>query len=138
MAKIQPDWRIVKVDQTHFVGEEYRKLHGIERCGTYYLIDANLHIYICSLTPCHEAFPMNGFVDYVSFEASEADEGIAEIELMETEELCTYFDTNILRNPSESAANYLPDREDEETEEEYQKRIPDEVREYLAGNPVGF
>jgi hypothetical protein len=136
--KVQPDWQLVKVDQTSFVGEEYRRAHGIAKCGTYYLVDANLHVYICSLTPCLEAFPVQGWVDYESAEASERDEGEAEIELFSAEELVSYFDTDLLRNPRQSAENYLPDREEDETEEEYYKRIPDGVHEYLCGNPVSF
>jgi hypothetical protein len=137
MAKVQPDWRIVKVDQTRIVGEQYLKERKIKNCGMYYLIDANLHVYICSLTPCHEAFAMHAFVNYESFEAFEADDGLAEIELMDEEDV-SYFDTGILRNPSKSAENYLPDREEDETDEEYRNRVPDEVREYLCGNPVSF
>jgi hypothetical protein len=137
MAKVQPDWRIVKVNQTSMVGEEYRKTRRIKECGMYYLVDANLHVYICSLTPSIEAFAMHAYVEYEDFEAHEADDGQAELDLMDEEDV-SYFDTGILRNTHVSAANYLPDREDEETEAEYQKRIPDAVREYLAGNPVCF
>lgn len=135
-GKIEPDYQFVQVDQTQFVGEEYRKAHGIVRCGTVYLIDVNLHVHICSVTPVLEALPMNGFVDYESYEASEKDEGEAEMELMEAEEPVTYFDLKILKCRKVSAANYIPEREEDENDLTYRNRVADEVRDYCAGNPI--
>jgi hypothetical protein len=135
-GKIEPDYQFVQVDQTRFVGEEYLKARNITRVGTVYLIDLNLHVHICSATPCLEAFPMNGFVEFASREAEIKDEGNSEMELLDAEEPVTYFDLDVLRSPKESAAKYIPEREEDENDLTYRNRVADEVREYCAGNPI--
>jgi hypothetical protein len=100
---VEPNWILVKVDQTNIVGEEYRRSHGIVRCGVYYLLNANRHVYICSLTPCIEAFAMHAFVEYENFEAHEADGGEAEIELMEEEETPVLVRRNSYRTATKTS-----------------------------------
>lgn len=139
MAKVQPDWRIVKVEQSGYVDKKYLEDRGVTKCGVYYLVDFNLHVHICSFTPNLEAWAMQGYADFVDDEAAERDEGEMEMEMINSEESdVSYFGTEMEDYPNISAANYLPDRDEDESDEEYQKRIPDAVREYLAGNPVGF
>lgn len=135
--EVQPDWRLVRVEQTQHCNAEYLEKKGIAAVGMIYLIDANLHCHICSLTPSLEAWPVQSFVDFKSFELAELDEGEAEIEVFRDEELVSYFDLNVLKN-SVSAENYAPAREDDETFDDYRLRAADAVRDHLAGNPIDF
>ena len=134
-AEIKPDWRLVRVEQTQHCNAEYLEKKGITAVGMIYLADANLHVHICSLTPCLEAWPVQSFVDFKSFELAELDEGEAEIEMFR--DAVSYFDLDVLKN-SISAANYAPAREDDETFDAYRMRAADEVRDHLAGNPIDF
>jgi len=136
--KVEPDWRLVKQEQKGFCDAAWLREKEITSIGMIYLIDANLHVYICSLTPALEAWPVQAFVDFATHEAFERDEGEAEIEAFVSEELVSYFDLNVLRAPSVSAAKYVPEREENEASEEYRKRAADEVREHLSGNPISF
>lgn len=139
MNVVQPDWQLVKVDQTKHCNEHWLKRHGITACGVYYLVDFNRHVYCCELTPSLEAFPVQGWAEYSSHEAFEKDEGNAEMEMLNSEEAVTYYKPSVFdKLPTQSAANYIPDREDEEDDETYYKRIPDAVYDHLCGNPVGF
>jgi len=136
--KVKPDWRLVKQEQKSFCDDEWLAKKKITSIGTIYLINANLHVHICSLTPALEAWPVQAFVHFETEEASDLDEGEAELEALASEEACSYFDLDVLRAPSMSAEKYVPEREDDETAEEYRMRCADEVREHLAGNPVDF
>jgi hypothetical protein len=134
------DWRFVKVDQTQFCGEEWVRAAQIESCGVFYLIDANLHVHICSLTPSLEAWPMQGFATFKTEEAAEKDEGNAEMEMLNSEEPATYFDLRVLEGPSQPATKYIdfPEPEEGETDQDYRMRCADEARKVLQGNPVWF
>jgi hypothetical protein len=137
-SKVTPDWRLVKLEQKHFCDSAWLAEKEITSLGTIYLIDANLHVYICSLTPALEAWPVQSFSDFATPEAADRDEGEAELESLMAEEDCSYFGLDVLRSPSISAEKYIPEREEGETDEEYRIRCADEVREHLAGNPVDF
>jgi hypothetical protein len=138
MEKVKPDWRLVKVDQTQFCDAAWVEKKGLVSIGMIYLVDANLHVYICSLTPALEAWPVQAFATFKSPELAEADEGEAEMDYFASEEACSYFDTGVLKNSSISAEKYIPEREEDETDVEYRLRIADAVREHLSGNPVDF
>jgi hypothetical protein len=136
-TEIKPDWRLVRVEYTEHCNAEWIKKKGITALGMIYLADANLHVHICSLTPCLEAWPVQSFVDFKSFEFAELDGGEAEIEVFRDEEPVSYFDLTVLKN-SISASNYAPTRDDDETFDDYRMRAADEVRDHLAGNPIDF
>lgn len=133
------DWRLVKVDQTAYITEHAREKQ-IEACGVFYLIDASLHVHICSATPALEAWPVQGFATFQTEEASEKDEGETEMEMLNSEEAVTYFDTHVLDKHSKPATEYIdfPEPEEGETDDAYRMRCADELREYLAGNPAWF
>lgn len=138
--EVKPDWRIVKVEQIGMCDKGWvakTKLTGI---GVFYLIDANLHVHICSLTPSLEAWPMQGYATFETDEACEADEGEAEMEALNSEEACSYFDVNILDNPSRPATKYadIPEQEEGEDDMVYRRRVADEVRECVCGNAIWF
>jgi hypothetical protein len=135
--EVQPDWRLVRVEQTQHCDPAYLKKKGIVTVGMIYLIDANLHVHICSLTPCLEAWPVQSFVDFKSLELAELDEGEAEFELFRNDDAVSYFDLGVLKN-SISAANYAPEREPDEEFDAYRMRAADKVRDHLAGNPICF
>lgn len=137
---VKPDWRIVKVGQKSMCNKAWVAEKQIETCGVYYLIDANLHVHICSITPCLEAWPMVGFATFATDEASEADEGEVELAMLNADDPVSYYDLSVLRNPSEPASRFIniPDREEDEEDEKYRARVADEVREYLSGNPCSF
>lgn len=137
--QIPSDWRIVKVDQTAFC-QDWADARQIQALGVYYLVDASLHVYICSLTPALEAWPMIGFAYFVSEEASEKDQGESEMEILNAEEACTYFATDLLSLPNKPATDYadIPEQEEGETDMNYRIRVADEIREQLCGNPCGF
>lgn len=132
------DWRIVKVDWTRYHDADYLASKGIVKIGIYYLIDANRHVHICSFTPNLEAWPMNAYAEFVSDEACEKDEGESEMEIMASEEACSYFDLDILSNRWEPVTYAFDPREEDETREEYYMRCVEDMREYFAGNPNGF
>lgn len=135
------DWRLVKLDQTSYCGPDWVTKHGIKECGIYALVDASLHIHICSLTPSLEVWPMFGYADFVSYEAAEKDEGMAEMELLNTEEACSYYGTDLFDDsPWRPVTKYvdIPEQEEGETDEDYRRRVADECREHFAGNPVEF
>lgn len=132
------DWRLVKVDFTRTTGEDWLAEKGIVKIGIYYLIDANRHVHICSLTPSLEAWAMHAWIEYASDEAAEKDQGESEIEFMSSEEPCTYFDRSVLTNRWEPVTFDFDPREEEENADEYYLRCVEQLREYLAGNPAGF
>lgn len=139
--EIQPDWRVVKVDWTSYCDTEALAAKGVESIGIYYVVDANLHVHICSFTPNLEAWPVCTFATYTSNEAAEKDEGESELEIMSTEEACSYFGTEILdRYPHKPLADfvYIPEQEEGETDEAYRMRVAEEAREHFCGNPCGF
>lgn len=135
--EVQPDWRLVRVEQTQHCNAEWIEKKGITALGMIYLADANLRVHICSFTPSLEAWPVQSFVDFKSLELAKLDEGEAEIEVFRDEEPVSYFDLHVLKN-SISAANYAPARDDDETFDAYRMRAADEVRDHLAGNPICF
>lgn len=137
--QIPSDWRIVKVDQTAFC-EDWARARQIQAMGVYYLVDASLHVYICSLVPALEAWPMIGFADFVSPEASEKDQGESEMEILASEDACTYYGTDILARSNRPASDYadIPEQEEGETDMNYRIRVADEIREQLCANPCGF
>lgn len=134
---VPPDWRLVRVDQTAHCNAEWLAEKGITAAGMLYLVDANLHVFICSVTPALEAWPVQSFVAFKTHELAELDEGETELNLFIEEDPVSYFDLGVLKN-SISAAGFAPEREEEESSDDYRMRAADEVREYLAGNPVCF
>lgn len=141
-AHIPADWRVVKVDWTGYCGETWRKEKKIESVGIFYLIDANLHVHICSFTPNLEAWPL---IPFATFTEEHEDDGETaqevETEMMNSEEGVSYFGTDVLDNcPHKPATDYIniPEQEEDEPHEKYRARVADEVREYLQGNPCWF
>lgn len=138
--EIKPDWRVVKVEQKSMCNAAWIRESEITACGVYYVLDANLHVHICSLTPSLEAWPVQGYTKFASESAWERDGGDAEIEMMSTEELCSYFGTEILRQSNRPLSDYIeiPAKEDGESDEDYRARIVEKAREHFAGNPTDF
>lgn len=140
--EIKPDYRIVKVDQRSMCDESWLAERHVTACGVFYLIDANLHVHICSLTPSLEAWPMQGFALFDSDEAAEADEGNVEMEMLNSEQdPCSYFGTDILdKCPHKPATDYItiPEQEEGEDDMHYRMRVADEAREHFCGNSVWF
>jgi hypothetical protein len=134
---IKPDWRIVKVDWTSYCDEEWRRENKIDRCGVYYLVDANLHVHICSFTPNLEAWAM---VPWWTTDAAEIEDDTAsEIDqaLMQDENV-SYFGTELLAQSAHQPAPNVPEQEEGESYQDYRHRVAEEVREYLQGNPPWF
>lgn len=120
--------------------EAHIKSH-IKSCGIYYVVDVNLHVHICSFQPNLEAWPMCAYVTFDSEEAADADEGNAELELMNSEgHHCSYFGTEIAAMPSQPLSKYIhiPEQEPDESDEDWRMRVAEEAREHFAGNPCGF
>lgn len=140
MRVYPPDWRLVKVDQRWACNKAWVTEKKIESCGVFYLVDANLHVHICSLTPSLEAWAVQGFATFETPEACEADEGETETAMLNAEESAvSYFDAGLLlRSPHQRMTYVDTEPEDGETDEAYRARIAEEVREYLCGNPVWF
>lgn len=145
--EVQPDYRIVKVEQSGMCDPTWVKEKGIESCGVFYLVDANLHVHICSFTPNLEAWPLHAYATFHTDEQAEADEGETEFEMMASEEACSYFGTEILNSPNRPATDYVDipgpdyfdlDDSDEQGAEDYRMAVADYVRERLCGNPVWF
>lgn len=140
--EIPCDWRIVRVNWTRYHDASFLREKGIKTLGVYYLIDVALHVHICSFTPNYEAWPMCAYVEFETDEAADKDEGESELELLNSEELCSYFDTNVTRDTSKvrPLSDYMtPDpQEADESDEDYRRRVADDAREYFAGNPCGF
>ncbi len=128
----------MKVEQRWMCDKAWVKEKGIATCGVFYLIDANLHVHICSLTPNLEAWPVQGYATFTSDAASELDEGETEQEMMSSEEGVSYFDLSVLRNPWQPVSLHLPEREEDEDRETYDARAAEHLREHLCGNPVWF
>lgn len=137
---VPADWRIIKCEQKGMCNAAWIAEKQVTSCGVYYLVDVNLHIYICSLTPALEAWPVCSYAEFATEEASHADEGETEMEMLNSEEGCSYLDTGAKDWPNEPASKYLdiPEQEDGETDEKYRYRVSEEVREHLAGNPCSF
>lgn len=137
------DFRVVKVEQRGLWASEWAEENKIDSCGVFYLIDASLHIHICSLTPCLEAWSLVPFVTF-SEGVEDEDGGKAseiEYELMSSETNVSYFGTQVLDScPSRPLSDYIdiPEREEDEDDERYRERVADEAREYLQGNPCWF
>lgn len=138
MTLVKPDWRFFVADETGFTGSEWRQSRGITAVGTVYLIDVNLHVYICSATPVLEAWDVQTIVEFESKEFAEKDEGMSEIEITSGSEGVVYFDTDVGENTPLSAEKYAPQIEEGENYADYRRRVADEVREHLAGNPISF
>ena len=108
--KVPFDWRIVKCNQTDYCGAEWLAEHHVKECGVYYLFDANRHVHICSFTPSAELWPMNAYaipVDDIEL-TDEQNEAIGEVELeiMNSEEACSYTDMrDAVRWPHEKVTN---------------------------------
>jgi hypothetical protein len=141
-ARVPYDWRLVKVDEKSMIcdGTWLQGKH-VTACGVFYLIDANTHIHICSITPNLEAWPMQGFADFETDEDAEKDEGEVEMEMLNSADACSYFGTNILdKCPHKPAIDYVdfPEPEEGESDDNYRMRCADELREVLCGNPVWF
>lgn len=144
--QIVPDWRIVKVEQKHCCDPTWIAEKKIETCGVFYLINANLHIHICSFTPSLEAWPLYAYATFETDEAAELDEGETEMELMRSEEPVSYFGTEILaQRPHRPltdwldipAADYFEIPEPDEARE-YDRKIAEYAHEYFCGNPAWF
>lgn len=138
VSAVQPDWRIIKCDQTKMCGKEWIEKKQITACGVYYLVDVNLHVYICSLTPALEAWPMGAYAEFATEEARDADDGEAEVDLLSAEEATTYFGTEMAQRPSEPASKYIDIPPQKDSETDYGFRVAEAVREYLAANPCSF
>jgi len=130
----------VKVEQKGMCNATWVKEKRIKSCGVFYLIDANLHIHICSFTPSLEGWPVQGYATFEDDEAYEADQGEVEREMMATEEGVSYFGLEVLRNPWQPLDKYLdiPEQEEDEDDEDYRRRVADLAGEYFSGNPMWF
>ncbi len=139
--KVPFDWQIVKVEQLHMVGDQWRAKKKIATCGVFYLYDANRDVHICSFTPSAELWPVAGYATFTSQEAGNADEGETENEMLQSEESVVYMDRpDVERLPRQPASEYVdpPTREDDEDCETYYKRAIEKMSEYLQGNPPWF
>ena len=130
-------WRVVKVDWTRHC-EDWCAAEKIKAVFVYYLYDANRHVHICSFTPSQECFPIAAEVEFETEEARDADEGEAEMDLLNGEEPCSYFDVSDVSRMPSRAVTCAPDGEDGEDSEAYYTRACEEMREYFQGNPPYF
>lgn len=141
-SEVKPDWRIVKCSWKSYCEAAWLAENKIDECGIFYLIDVNLHVHICSLTPNLEAWSL---IPYVTFTEELPDDGgerafECEQVMMVGEEPVSYFGTEAKDWKFEPASKYIniPEQEDGEEDEKYRMRVADEVREYLQGNPCWF
>jgi hypothetical protein len=85
---------------------------------------------------------MCAYVVFESDDAADRDEGETELELLNSEEACSYFGTEIGLAPGSSRplSDYMlaDEQEPEESDEDYRRRVADQAREYFAGNPCEF
>ncbi len=138
--KVKHDFRLVKVDWTKYCGEEWLKENHVKECGVFYLIDCNLHVHICSFTPSLEAWPVQGYA-LPTDDAPDDGEGPGDVEneMLNSEELVSYFGTEVLRDAKKNKpCKYIEPPEEDETDEDYRRRVADEMREHLQGNPTWF
>ncbi len=132
------NWRIVKIEQKSMCDQGWIADAKIETLGVYYLVDTSRHVHICSLTPSLEMWPMNAYATFATDEAADLDEGETEMEMLSSEEACSYVDaSDLCRWPSEPVSN-VPERDEDDTDEEYYLRVVEHMREHLCGNPVWF
>lgn len=134
MDKVKPDWQLLKVDYTWACNKEFLDKLGVEKCGTIYLVDANLRVHICSLTPNIEAWAVQAFIEYRDDVDTDNIDFDDEFELSSglTDEVVSYLDTKDLDKHSFAPASKYISIDPEETTQE----IVDGMVEYLAGSPV--
>lgn len=140
-SDVKPDWRVLKLEQKAYLNAEFAAEKQVKTCGVFYLVDANLHVHICSLTPNLEAWPIQGYATFETEEAAEQDEGELERELLDTEEGCSYLGTEVLATCQHEAATEhfdLPAQDEGETDENYRKRLAEVAYEECCANPVWF
>lgn len=141
--KVTPDYRIVKVSFKRYCDAKWIADNKIDECGVFYLVDANLHVHICSLTPNLEAWAMIPYVTFTEELPDDGGERITECEGEMTRDLepVDYYGTDLLNNAKHKPlADFmtLPEPEDHEASDHYRRRVADEVREHLQGNPCWF
>jgi hypothetical protein len=140
-AEVKPDWRVVRIEQIGMCNKSWVAEKRLVSCGIYAITDANLHVHICSLTPNLEVWPVQGYAEFADEQAWEKDEGEAEQEMLGTEDLVGYYDTDLLRqHPHRPLSQFItiPEPEEDEDEEHYRERVAEAAREYFAGNPTAF
>lgn len=131
------EWRIVKIDQTRYCDSAWLASHGVTACGIYAVVDVSRRIHICSLTASAEVWPAVAYADRV--DPDKDPDGEVEIEIMRSEEPCDYYDMSVaLKLPFRSASHLVPDREEDEDEDAYYRRIVDVLVESLNANHPGF
>ena len=135
--RIPFDWRIVKVDQTRYC-EDWAKECHVTSCGVYYLYDANRHVHLCEFTPSNELWPIAAWVEFATEQAQEADEGESELDLLNSEEACSYMYVRDVERLPSKPIDWAPDREEGEDCETYYMRACEEFREHYQGNPPGW
>lgn len=138
MSEIPHDWRLYRADDTKHVTEKFAKQVKLEKLYTYYVFDANRHVYCCSLLPSYEMFPV--YIEAVcADDATEAQRESAEDELclLSSEESVSYFDTfDADKSPNVRKAVELDacDYEDESDEQRRYLKMVDAFVEHYQGN----
>lgn len=140
-AEVKPDWRVVKISMKRYCDEAWIAKEKIDECGIFALVDANLHVHICSFTPSLEVW---GLIGYVTFTEGRDEEGEKAFEIeqeMLRDSDVEYYGTDLLDKCKHvPATKYvdIPEQEEDEPHDKYRMRVADHVREYLQGNPCWF
>lgn len=137
-AEVPFDWQLVKIEQKRMCNPDWVAKMKIATCGFYYLYDANTHVHICSFTPVYELYSL---VPYATFTEDVSEDVQCEVdeELSRAEEVCDYYDIPFVKHcESRSAEWNAPERESDETREEYYNRATEEMNEYFKGNHPCF
>lgn len=140
---VKPDWQIVKWDLTAYFDAEYLNDMGVRKVGVYYLVDANLHVHICSFTPSLEGWALHAWTELRDdCEHTEAVlEAAGEVERVAMiDEGVDYYGLEMLNNPKRPATDFAdaPTQDEGEEDEAYRRRVVEEVRDHVAGNPIYF
>jgi len=146
MKIIVPDWRLVKLDDTHFCDENWRREVKLKACGVFYLYDRNRHVHCCELTPSYELHAVATWNEFECEDPTCFDECNPErvreavddvLRDAMYEQSVIYVWTFQLRAPEQIIA-HPPEREADEDEEAFYDRAVEELREYYQGNSPWF
>ncbi len=139
---VEPDWRIVKIDETHFWDEDSKARSLGKKLVSTYAYNRNSETYCCSLTPAYWLLYL-GTEAQTNEDLTDDELEMIDAELRESEcdEQSAYYNCSDVDKWDSQPMTYSidVDREDfgddEEGDRAYDMAVEDAIRESFQANP---